>query len=156
MSLNMGSSDSWRLYKQQLEQALHQEELNQEELAKQDPLFEFRKKRPDFVFSTALLLLLQDSLTDQFIDLIGNLDQSALFIRLHQMFYAFKETLSRLKEDDLSMDMDYLQELSHSWVFMHETTEQINSHGYFENPKFKEILDTTNQFIDKLKNFLGD
>lgn len=155
MSLGMGSSDNWRLYKQQLEQAQQQEELN-EELFKKDPLYQLRKQRPAFVFSTALLLILKSSLSDQLINLIGNLDQSALFIRLHQMFYEFKETLERLTEQDLSMNMSYLQDLSHAWVFMHETTRYINSQSYLENPKFKEILDDTNRFIDKLKNFFAD
>ena len=44
-SLGMGSSDSWRYYKQELDAAQHLEEINQEELSKKDPLYALRKKK---------------------------------------------------------------------------------------------------------------
>lgn len=151
-SLGMGSSDSWRQYKQQLEQAL-QGEISAEELAKQDPCYQIRKSRPHFVFSTALLLLLKDHLNERLINLISSVDQSALFTSLHDMFVHFKETLNRLLEEDLSMDMRYLTELSQSWIHLHETTTQINIHGYVDDEQFKQILDGSNVFTDKLKHF---
>jgi hypothetical protein len=149
MSLDMNSSDAWRHYKKQLQQA----EYLQEDLTKQDPLYHLRKKRPHFVFSTAIMFLLEDLLSDRFTKLMTAQDISALLLTLHSIFIDFQKTLSKLCPEDLSMQMPYLQELSTDWKNLETIIKQILKFKKTQDERIAEVVFRSETFMLELNQF---
>lgn len=155
MSLDMNTGDAWRYYKQMLNQAEISQEA-QEELAKRDPLFALRQKRPAFAFSMAMLFILEDSLSERFTKVMAAHDISALLLTLHAIFIDFQATLSKLCQEDLSMHMPYLQELSRDWKNLETLIRQILHFKETQNPQIAEIVKKSEDFMNEVCDFKGE
>jgi len=149
MSLNMNTGDSWRYYKKMLQEA----EMSQEDLEEIDPLFKLRKDRPNFVFSHAILMLLEETLSERFKKVMQVHDLSALLMTLHAIFIDFQKTLSKLCHEDLSMHMPYLQELSKDWKNLDTVIHQILNFKETPDPTISEIVKLSEVFQDEMNTF---
>jgi hypothetical protein len=113
-SMNFNQGEGWREYQRQMQESQRHAE-SESNRNQHDPLSQIRKEDPQFVFSTAFILMFQETLTDGWDKLMKQADLSMVLLALEDAFSELKELFAKLAESDVSMDVKFLNSLSNVW-----------------------------------------
>lgn len=136
-SMNFGNNDQWHLYQKQIQESQDHAEENQR---KEDPLHEMRKQEPSYVFSTALISVMRDSINEKWNDLFKRIDTSMLNLATQKAFSDLKALLQELEERDVSMELTFLLNLSRVWNNVDHAVKGIQEHPSAANLAIRGYL----------------
>lgn len=123
-SMNFNQGEGWREYQKQIQQSQQREENHNEENPN-DPLSKQRTEDRTFVFSTAFIVLFRETLTEKWQKLLKQADSSMVVLALQEAFEDLKHLFQSLSDKDVSMDISFLNELSHAWEKFEHASEPL-------------------------------
>jgi len=122
--MNFNQGEGWREYQRQMQESQRHAE-SEAQRRQHDPLLRLRQEDPTFVFSTAFIVMFQETLADGWDKLMKQADLSMVFLALEEAFAELKELFTRLAENDVSMDVKFLNNLSHSWEKLEHASKPL-------------------------------
>lgn len=130
-SMNFSSGDQWHQYQKQIQQSQEQEELTHRRA--NDPLAHLRLKEPTFVYSTALMFILKNSINEKWNDLFKQIDSSMINLAIQKSFKELQGLFTDLVHTDLSMEPSFLLHLSKVWTDIELSLKGLEAHPNASN-----------------------